>query len=338
MKPMVFVEFDLAGAEWVVTAYLANDSNMIGVVESGKSPHIVTGALISGASEEFVEKENKVVGSNTDPATISNLRRQLDIPKGIFMPRSMSIRQAGKKSNHGLNYGMKYRRFALENELPEDEAAPIVDLYSTVAYPGLQDYWKGIREELRANNRTMENCFGRKVKLLDEWGHELFMAAYSFKPQSTVVDVCLEAMCELFEDEEVEMLHYELGAQVHDSQMGIIPIPVTDEECELVGRIILKKKKYMTKELEYSNRKFTLGTDLKVGISWGNMTSVPTKGRTAFEIGSDIRTLCEPSAVPPPAASPESLEPASLVEYGVSQEVSAEGQPVESASVEAGEV
>ena len=304
--PMFLCEFDLAGAEWVVTAYLARDKNMIGVIESGKSPHIVTGALISGAPEEFVEKENKVVGSNTDPTTIASLRREMDIPKGIFMPRSMSIRQAGKKSNHGLNYGMKYRRFALENELPETDAEPIVELYSTVAYPGLQDYWRETREEMRAGNRVLENCFGRRVKLLDEWGPELWMAAYSFKPQSTVVDVCLEAMCEIYEDESIEMLMYDLGAQVHDSLMGQLPVPVTDEECDKIGQIILKKKRYMTKELEYHGRKFTLGTDLKIGLNWGQMSSIITKDRTAFQIGDDIRTSCALSSAPPPPADPES--------------------------------
>src|SRR5215510_138225 len=133
---MMMLEFDLAGAEWVVVAYLANDENMIGVVKSGKSPHIVTGSLISGASEDFVLQEHKLVGSHTDPNTIEMLRRQLTIPPGIFLPRIMSIRQAGKKSNHGLNYNMKYRRFALENEMPEADAEPIVNAYVNKAYPG----------------------------------------------------------------------------------------------------------------------------------------------------------------------------------------------------------
>jgi hypothetical protein len=121
----MFLEFDLANAEWVVTAYLAGDENMIEIIQSGRSPHIATGALISGAPEEFVLEEHKLLGMQSDPDTIRSIRKGLKIPQGIFMPRSMSIRQAGKKSNHGLNYGMRYRRFALENEMPETDAKPI---------------------------------------------------------------------------------------------------------------------------------------------------------------------------------------------------------------------
>ena len=314
----LLMEFDLAGAEWVVVAYLANDKNMIGVVESGKSPHVVTGALISGASEEFVELENKVVGINTDPAKIYALRQTLDIPRGIFLPRSMSIRQAGKKSNHGLNYYMRYKRFALENEIAETEASMIVDLYSSTAYPGIQDYWSGIRDELRSNDRHLENCFGRKVRLLDEWGTDLWMAAYSFKPQSTVVDICLEAMCKVFEDESEEMLRFELGAQVHDSLMGMYPIPVTDQDCERIGRVVLRIIDHMSIEIDYG-RKFTLGVDAKVGLSWSKMTGIKTKGKTPFEIGDQIRTLIVPSYVVLPPAAPESPLLAAQVESEVSQ-------------------
>jgi len=314
----LLMEFDLAGAEWVVVAYLANDKNMIGVVESGKSPHVVTGALISGASEEFVELENKVVGINTDPAKIYALRQTLDIPRGIFLPRSMSIRQAGKKSNHGLNYYMRYKRFALENEIAETEASMIVDLYSSTAYPGIQDYWSGIRDELRSNDRHLENCFGRKVRLLDEWGTDLWMAAYSFKPQSTVVDICLEAMCKIFEDEDDDMMRFELGAQVHDSLMGMYPIPKSDGDCERAGKVILKIIDHMSIEIDYG-RKFTLGVDAKVGTSWSKMTGIKTKGKTPFEIGDQLRRLIEPSSAAPQPASPESQPLEGQVESEVSQ-------------------
>lgn len=273
---MLMIEFDLAGAEWVVVAYLSGDKNMIGVVESGKSPHIVTGALISGAPEDFVLEEHKLVGSHTDQDVIAKLRMPLAIPEGIrFLPRSMSIRQAGKKSNHGLNYGMRHRRAALEWEIAEKEAEPIVEAYSSVAYPGLKDYWEGIRQELKDNNRTMENCFGRKVRLLGEWGQELFNEAYSFKPQSTVVDIVLQAMCDVFEDRDLCMMQLRLGAQVHDSLMVQAEIPTDAVGWDDLAIACMKTVRYLRPDIHYGEHTFKLDVDAKIGLSWGGMHKLP---------------------------------------------------------------
>ena len=269
----LLLEFDLSGAEWVVVAYASGDTNMIGVVESGKSPHVVTGSLISGIPEDLVEQENKLVGSKTDPDLIEELREELPdlymFPKA-FLPRTMSIRQAGKKSNHGLNYGMKYRKFALLNEIPEKDALVMCDAYADVAYPGIKDYWSNTRESLK-KDRTLVNCFGRKVKLRGEWGNDLFMEAYSYVPQSTVVDSVNGAMCQIFENEEPLFVPMELGAQVHDSLMLQYPVPVDSRGWDDLASFCLRVREYMRPELEYGGRKFRLNSDLKVGVSWGSM-------------------------------------------------------------------
>lgn len=271
---MIMIEFDLAGAEWVVVAYLSQDANMLDVVQSGRSPHIVTGALISGAPETFVEEESEVVGSNTDASTILSLREKLIIPEGIFLPRVMSIRQAGKKSNHGLNYNMKFRRFALENEMLEADAEPICDAYVNKAYPGIKNYWKDVRAELSDNKRTLVNCFGRKVKLRGEWGEELFNQAYSFKPQSTVVDICNAAMKKAYFDESVSFQRFYLGAQVHDSLQIQTPIPESEVEWQhLIVMCLRIKEEYMRPIVHY-NQDFRLNCDMKMGLNWGDMHKV----------------------------------------------------------------
>ena len=279
----VFVEFDLAGAEWVVTAYLSRDPNMIGVVESGKSPHVVTGALIMGGPEELVLKDHELIGSLTDADSIEALRSE-HIPEysqrnnGLFWPRSMSVRQAGKKSNHGCNYGMQYRRFAMENEMPETDAKPIVEMYSGKASPGLKDnYWAETREILR-KGRTLENCFGRRVKLLGEWGNDLFMAAYSFRPQSTVVDISNRAMCMIFEEETDDFELVGLRAQVHDSLMIMHPTPTNEDEyIRMATNCYRIMYDFMSPELTYGAFSFTLGVDMKVGVSWGKMSGIKDK-------------------------------------------------------------
>ena len=179
----ILMELDKAGAEWVIVAYASGDASMIHVIESGKSPHTVTGSLISGAPEEFVERENAIIGHHTDPDTIYDLRMehfQNEFENSNwFFPRIFSIRQMGKKSNHGLNYDMRYRRFALENEMDETESKAIVESYHRDAYPGIKLWHNTIKNKLN-ENRTLENCFGRRRKFFDAWGPELFDAAYSF--------------------------------------------------------------------------------------------------------------------------------------------------------------
>lgn len=270
---MILMEFDKSGAEWVVVAYLSGDARMLDVVESGKDPHLVTGSLISSVPEDLVAHEDKLVGKNTDPDEIN--RRRLPIGEALegtaqFLPRSMSIRQAGKKSNHGLNYNMRYKRFALENEIEEAEAKLMVSQYREVAYPGVPQWHKSIEAEMR-RDRTMTNCFGRKVTLRDQWGPDLLDAAYSFKPQSTVGDIVNRAMIAAYDDTSPVFASMDLLTQTHDSATVQYP---TDDWVRMADFAIRFGLGYMSPELEYNQRKFTIGTDLKIGLDWGNMVEV----------------------------------------------------------------
>lgn len=272
---MLLMEFDKAGAEWVVVAYLSGDPRMIEVIESGKSPHVVTGHYMTGVPEDLILKENKIVDKNTDPDTIEELRHQ-SCPEIFelatkFLPRTMSVRQAGKKSNHGLNYAMRYKRFALENEVEEREAKIMVDLYNKEAYPGLPKWHERIRRELRDNDRTLYNLFGSKVRLLEEWGDDLFNAAYSYKPQSTIGETVNLAICDLYDDTSPEFLLADLLTQTHDSATVQYPL-VFDKMATFAHKFA---RTYMEPEMETEGRKFKIGTDLKVGLNWGHMLEVP---------------------------------------------------------------
>jgi len=267
----MFVEFDLAGAEWVIVAYLADDPNMIAIAKSGRSPHTATGALISRAPEALVEREHKLLGSMTDPDGLLVMRRKLlpELFEGdYFVPRIFTIRQAGKKSNHGLNYDMRYRRFALENEMPEKDAEAIVSLYHDSAYPGIRKtFHADIKHELRHNDRTLVNLMGRRVRLLDQAGPDLWDKAYAFKPQSTVFDICRRAMVLAFNDMDVLCGPMRLKAQVHDSILVSYP----DEKRDQLVPFVHKMIDYMSPQLECKGHTFTLGVDVKCGPSWGEM-------------------------------------------------------------------
>ena len=271
-----FVEIDLVQAEWVATAYIANDARMIDVVRSGVDPHLRTGSLISGAPESFVKFENELVGHLTDPVAIIEARRAIpelweDVrTAAFFMPRNMSIRQIGKKSNHGLNYGMEYRRFALETELPENEAKHIVDIYRKVAYPGLAVWYKTLEMELRHYNRRLTNCFGQSRRFLDRWGPDLLLAAYAFKPQSTVANVTNFGWRGIYNDRDMSMHRVNVAGQVHDSTKTNHEFDTYDELHTQVSRCV----DHMTTICEYNYNQFIIATEVKIGINWGHMETV----------------------------------------------------------------
>ncbi len=282
----MLVEFDLAGAEWVIVAYISGDKNMISVVESGKSPHVATGTLISRVSEELILKEHDLLGAATDPDIIRKVREE-QLPEIFdgdpFLPRTMTIRQAGKKSNHGLNYDMRYRRFALENEMPETDAKPIVELYRNQAYPGLLDYHEEVRNEIKLKDRTLENLLGRRVRLLDQPGPDLWDKAYSFKPQSTVFDVCRIAFVRAYHDNSIVMRPARFKGNVHDSIFYSYPNSASHDQFLA---FCMKIREYMTIKLEAKGRQFSLGVDVKAGPNWGAMEKVklPEIDRGAAEV------------------------------------------------------
>ena len=282
------VELDKAGAEWVVVAYLSEDANMLAVVQGTDSPHTVTGSLISTAPKEFVEQENKLVGNNTDADEIETLRQKLDIHEDWYLPRSMSIRQAGKKSNHGLNYDMKYKRFSFENEIPETEGRTLVELYHK-SYPGIRrTFHKSIQHQLN-EGRTLVNCFGRKRRFMDAWGPTLFDAAYSFIPQSTVFDITRIGMVKFFDDTSMDTI--EVLTQTHDSNLFQIDIKDTQDAAHSIVKIGLD---YMNPLCQYNSKEFYIGTTLKVGLDWGSMEECLLSldvGQTALALDEVMDTI-----------------------------------------------
>ena len=280
----LLIELDKAGAEWVVVAYLSGDGQMLKVLRSTRSPHVITGSLISGCPQDLVEKESKLVGLQTDPNLVETSRQELPELQGngYFLPRTMSIRQAGKKANHGLNYGLGYKTFALYNEMEERDAKEIVRRYHEDAYPGIRQWHEKIKRQL-SKDKTLSNCFGRKRKFIDAWGMELWLDAYSFIPQSTVVDMVNIGMTNAFDD---KSLDFQLLAQVHDSILIQVP-PEWEKAAKDCKKIALD---YMMPTIQYGAREFQIPTDVKVGYDWSNMRGVNVTSQT---LAADIREAIE---------------------------------------------
>lgn len=266
-----FLEVDKRQAEWVVVAYLTGDANMMAAVESGSDVHVHTARLMFNVPADLVKYEHKLIGHLTDTDEILERRQSDPVLQKFYQPtwpRNMSLRQCGKKSNHGLNYAEGYRQFAMINEIDEKEAKRVVELYHSI-YPGIRMWYENIKRMLK-RDRTLTNCFGRAVHFLDAWGDDLFKSAYSMLPQSTVVDSLNKGMVDIYNDEHLcAKKHYNLDvlAQVHDSILLQVPIKwaVGAEDFEeILGKII----QYTSPSISYNNRTFQIASDFKIGMNW----------------------------------------------------------------------
>lgn len=239
---------DLSQAENRVVAYLGPDIAMIEAFEGGVDIHSNTAGLIF----------------NIDPAEIKRMDdegEKCDLAGGRYTHRFW-----GKKANHGLNYGLGYKSFALHLEVLEKEARFLWEQYHR-AYPGVRKFHLMVQEQLK-KNRTVENLYGRKYRFVDRWGDSLFKDAYAFIPQSTVADkINREGINFLYYDQET-FAPVELLMQVHDSIVFQIPINIGFERH---AEILLKLKESLESPIHYNGRSFSIPMD--IGIHLDNLKS-----------------------------------------------------------------
>jgi hypothetical protein len=98
------------------------------------------------------------------------------------------------------------------------------------------------------------------------------MEAYSFKPQSTVADITRQTLIDVYRSENPALMPFRLGAQVHDSVMGLYP--EDPDSAWAVGEGLLEIKRIMQPMLRCGEHEFVLGVDMKVGRDWSNMKGV----------------------------------------------------------------
>lgn len=267
----MLLEFDLAGAEWTVTSYLCRDEKRLEIVRSGRSPHIATGSLMFGPPEELVAREHKLAKDIADPLELEAFRREHmpELLKFPRLPRTKTVRQAGKGANFQLDYREGYRAYALVNEMPENEAKSHIDLYRRLAYPGLLRWYEAIDREIN-DTRTLTNCFNRKVYFSGALNDDLYRQATPFKSQSTVFDITARAMPLMLNDGSADFRPAQLLAQVHDSLLT----GYRSRDFAAMARFAIKLGlDYMSPVLDYGEP-FTLGVGLKAGLAWGKSKEI----------------------------------------------------------------
>lgn len=289
----ILVEVDKRQAEWVIVAYFANDANMINAITNGLDVHAHTAHLMFEVPADLVTYENDIIGHETNQEKIKQLRLDDDILSKVYTdswPRGMSLRQCGKKSNHGLNYDEGFMNFALLNEMEPREAKKIVNLYHEI-YPGIRKSYDVIKRQLQ-RDRTLTNCFGRKVRFMGEWGNDLWKSAYSMVPQSTVVDSLNEGMVNIYNDTTITVeRNVDILAQVHDSILMQVPLSVAKDRRQFES-FMKKVYDYTSPILSYNGNDFKIATDAKIGFNWGGKHKVHNpEGMRDYKTYNDLSEL-----------------------------------------------
>ena len=160
-------------------------------------------------------------------------------------------------------------QFALINEIDQREAKRIVEMYHLI-YPGIRgSFYEMVKRQLQ-KDRTLTNCFGRKVRFMDAMGPDLYKAAYSMLPQSTVVDSLNGGLVKTYNNDWItskQGCNIDILAQVHDSGLMQIPVEVIkDGRFAKVQELVYD---YVSPELSYGGRTFKIRTDAKIGKNWG---------------------------------------------------------------------
>jgi DNA polymerase-1 len=260
----ILVNQDLGQAENRVVAFVSGEHKMMKAFEEGIDIHTQTASMIYEVPPEDITKDQ---------------------------------RDWGKRANHGLNYDLGYRSFALYYQITEKEAKHIVERYHHI-YKGVREWHATVREELSRNNKTLINCFNRKRTFLDRWGHDLFKVAYSYIPQSTIAELMnTYGVCFLYERQdlfpEVQFLN-----TIHDSIRYQIPLEVgTHRIVEIIGKV----KKSLEHELEWRGKTFSIPVDTEMGFTFNKKTMIEWKaskvdGQTPESLAKELEAYVEKNA------------------------------------------
>jgi hypothetical protein len=130
-------------------------------------------------------------------------------------------------------------------------------------------WWDAVFRILK-DDRIIVNPFGRKRRFLGELNRETQKQAVAHLPQSTNVDMVNEALKDCYADDWL-MSFCDLLVQAHDSILTQCVI----RDWKKVAHAALRIRHYLEPMVEYGSiEPFTVGTELKIGPTWGDMKEV----------------------------------------------------------------
>ena len=192
-------------------------------------------------------------------------------------------RYIGKQNNHANSYGMGPERQAQVINKRSDQPP-----YVTVSVAQCKVYQKGwhnlypririwhheVQHQL-SRNMTLITPYGRRRVFFQQWGKELWKAAYAHIPQSTVSDHfhgCVQpelgvrgGLLEIHRTictDEIRLVN-----DAHDSCMLEVPKEVALEVGERV-------RSTLRRPLVVNGEEVTIPVDLEIGDRWGEMSKI----------------------------------------------------------------
>lgn len=248
----IYYSFDLSQIENRIVAYYGLVPQMIAAFESDKDVHKLTAALIFTKPYDTVSMED---GS-------------CPIAGGAYSERFW-----GKKCNHAFNYGLGYKKFSLQMEIPERDGKWLREQYHR-AYPGVQDSYQAKVKAQLAKNRIVENLYGRRRLFLDRWGPDLFNDAFAQIPQSTTADKIDREGLNYIYYNQTKFAEVELLNQIHDSIGFQISLGVPWRRH---AEILFDIKEKLETPLVANGQEFVVPVDLTIGFSMAKGVEIKSK-------------------------------------------------------------
>ena len=182
----IFINADLSQAEARVVAYIAGETRLQSVFESGGDIH----------------KRN---------ASMVYRKGIAEVTKGE--------RQLAKTLVHAANYGIGARTFGRHIGKSEGEARGLLNQYYAL-YPSIKLWHKEVEAKLRSS-RILRTPFGRARIFFGRWGQDLLREAIAYVPQSTVSDLINKGIIRAWDN---LPQGWEIILQVHDSILAQVPV------------------------------------------------------------------------------------------------------------------
>lgn len=170
-KGYVFLNIDQSQAEARVCSLLANDDYTLRLYDTNDI-HALTASKVFGGTEETFSK--KVLGYECPERFCGKTARHayhLGIQKRTLM----------------INMNTDARKYKIPLNISEWKAGEILKALQAMT-PKIQTVFHHEIQECLRRSRRLFGTFGASFYLFEEWGNELFKAAYSRIPQQTVTD------------------------------------------------------------------------------------------------------------------------------------------------------
>ena len=231
----MFMSGDLSQAEARVVAYLAGEQQLIKAFETGGDVHKrVAGIMFDKPLDKISHEE----------------------------------RELGKRIVHASNYGMGAGKLAELSGMSYYEAEEKMNLYH-VHFPKIRIWHMAVEAQLK-KTRVLTTPMGRKRMFFGRWNKAMLRDAYAYVPQSTVADVALKGMVNLYN---APYKQYEIVFNIHDEiVIQMLKHNAGDSDASWIAYMKALMVECMSVPLTIDGKTFTIPVSVKVGMNWNEVS------------------------------------------------------------------